>query len=58
MGSLTLTMLIVFVIGLICIAITPKSPVEAASSWECDTCGAGNPSTELQCDQCAMERPA
>lgn len=58
MGSLTLTMLIVIVIGLICIGITPKSPVESASSWECDTCGDGNPSNALQCSQCGMERPA
>lgn len=56
MGSLALTMLIVTVIGFICILITPKSPVEQTASWECQTCGTGNPSQSPQCDQCGMDQ--
>jgi len=58
MGSLTLTMLVVIVIYFICIGITPKSTVEPASTWECDTCGTVNPSNWQACRDCGMERPA
>jgi hypothetical protein len=58
MGSLTLIMVIVIVLYFICIGLTPKSSVEPASSWECATCGAGNPSNASQCIQCGMERTA
>lgn len=56
MGSLTLTMLIVIVIGFICILITPKAPADTAAPWECQTCGAGNPSNSPQCSQCGMDK--
>lgn len=57
MESLTLTMLIVTVIGFICILITPKSYSEpAAASWECQTCGAGNVSIAPHCSECGMDR--
>jgi ribosomal protein L40E len=63
MGSLTLAMLIVCVIGLICIGISTKSSAEpasseSASSWECETCGAANPSNWQACRDCGMERSA
>lgn len=63
MGSLTLTLLIVIVLYFICIGITPKSSAEPASaepvsSWECDTCGANNPSNRQTCRDCGMERSA
>ncbi len=56
MGSLTLTMLIVTIIGFICILITPKSSNEPAASWECRTCGAGNASGAPHCGECGMDR--
>ena len=62
MGSLTSILLIVTVIYFICIGLTPKSSVEpqseAATSWECDTCGGDNTSDAQQCAQCGMERSA
>lgn len=58
MGSLTSIMLIVIVLYFICIGLTPKSSVEPASSWECDTCGGANESNAQQCGQCGMERSA
>ena len=58
MGSLTLILLIVTVLYLICIGITPKSTAAPPSSWECDTCGAGNQSDAQKCRECGMERPA
>jgi hypothetical protein len=58
MGSLTLIMLIVVVLYFICIGITPKTSVEPASSWECDTCSADNSANAHECTQCGMERTA
>lgn len=58
MGSLAFTMLVVFVIGLICIKITLKSTYEPAVSWECVTCGGSNASDVFECSECGMERQA
>ena len=60
MGSLFFAMLAVIAIGIICIRITLRSTVETAASeqaasWECATCGAGNPSSLHHCSQCGME---
>jgi hypothetical protein len=58
MVSLTLTMLVAIVIGIICIRITLNSSYEPPAPWECDTCGDGNAPSALECGQCGMERPA
>jgi hypothetical protein len=59
MGSLTLVVLLVIVIGVICILITRKPPAKTDktdASWECQTCGASNPSDKPGCDECGMDR--
>jgi hypothetical protein len=56
MGSLTLVVLLVIVIGVICILVLRKPPAKTDASWECPTCGAGNPSDSPQCDECGMDR--
>jgi hypothetical protein len=56
MGPLTFSMLVVFVVGIICIKITLKSTHEPAVSWECVTCGENNASGIFECSECGMER--
>lgn len=61
MGSLTLIVLLLIVIGVICFLIVSKSSTNKSSAkpdapWECDTCGAGNPSDTPQCSQCGMDQ--
>ena len=56
MGSLSVVVLLVIVIGVICILITRKPPVKTDASWECQTCGAGNQSDTPRCGECGMDR--
>jgi hypothetical protein len=58
MGSLTLTMFVVVVLGIICIKVTLKSTYEPPAPWECVTCGESNVPSVFQCSQCGMERQA
>ncbi len=56
MGSLTVVVLLVIVIGVICILITRKPPAKTDASWECQTCGTGNSSDARRCGECGMDQ--